>query len=214
MSLHANQPVYATGEPLNRARAAMILVHGRGASAADILSVTQVLPPAGWAFLAPQAANFTWYPQRFLVSTQINQPWLDSALAKLAAVLAQVEAAGLPPEKVVLMGFSQGACLTLEFVARHGRRYGGVAAFSGGLIGADDEPRRDAGHLADTPIFLGCSEVDFHIPAQRVTAAAERLRVLGAQVTARLYPSMEHTINDDELAALTAMMHTVNPETA
>lgn len=211
MSLHANQPVYAAGTPLTQARAAMILVHGRGATAQDILSLAGAVPGAGWAFLAPQAANFTWYPQRFLMPTALNQPWLDSALAKIGAVLAEIQAVGLPPEKVALVGFSQGACLTLEFVARHGRRYGGVAGFSGGLIGADDEPRHDSGHLAGTPVFLGCSEADAHIPAYRVTAAAERLRALGAQVTARLYPGTAHTINADEMHALAGLMQAVHP---
>lgn len=207
---HQGQPVAAAGEPLDRARAAMILVHGRGASAADILTLADELTRGGdaakFAFLAPPAAGNTWYPHSFLASLASNEPGLSSALAAIADALARAGAAGIPPERTILLGFSQGACLALEFAARHARRYGGVAGLSGGLIGPDGTPRDYPGSLAGTPVFLGCSDVDFHIPKERVEHSAEVLRRLGGDVTMRLYPNMGHTVNADELAAVRAMM--------
>jgi predicted esterase len=135
-----------------------------------------------------------------------NEPGLSSALAVLAALLEQIAAAGIPPERTMLLGFSQGACLALEFVARHARRYGGVAGLSGGLIGPPGTPREYPGSLEGTPVFLGCSDVDFHIPKERVEESAVVLRGLGGQVTARLYPNMGHTINMDEIGAVQEMM--------
>ena len=174
------------------------MAHGRGATAEDILSLADVLDVAGYALLAPQAAGFQWYPQSFLAPLEQNEPWLTSALAKIGSVLAQVADAGIPPERTVLLGFSQGACLTLEYVARNAQRYGGVAGLSGGLIGPDGTPRAYPGSLAGTPIFLGCSDVDPHIPAARVRASATVLEGLGAPVTMRLYPGLGHTVNRDE----------------
>ena len=184
----------------------MILVHGRGASADDILTLAPELNRPDFAYLAPQAAGSTWYPYSFLVPTAQNEPYLSSALARLGAVLAHVEAAGLPPQRVMLLGFSQGACLALEYAARHARRYGGLVGLSGGLIGPDGAPRDYAGSLDGTPIFLGCSDVDFHIPKERVIESADVLRRLGGAVDARLYPGMGHTINEDELEAVRQMM--------
>jgi len=197
---HQGQPVATRGEPLDRARAAMVMIHGRGATAGSILALADELPQAGFAFVAPQAAGGTWYPNRFLVPTRLNQPWLDSALAALDSVVNRVTAAGIPAERLFLLGFSQGACLTLEYAARNAKRYGGVIGLSGGLIGADDEPRQDHGSFVGAPIFLGCSDTDFHIPAARVGRAADVLKSLGANVTIRLYPDMDHTVNEDELA--------------
>lgn len=196
---HQSQPIYAAGKALTEARGAMILLHGRGATAQSILSLASELHHPDLAYLAPQAADNTWYPYSFLMPLEQNEPYLASALQRVAEVLAQVEAAGIPAERVIIGGFSQGACLSSEFVARHARRYGGLLVFSGGLIGPPNTPRDYAGTLADTPVFLGCSDVDFHIPKERVTESAEVLRKLGAQVTAKLYPGMEHTINEDEL---------------
>lgn len=198
-AVHQSQPVYAVGKPLNAARGAMILVHGRGATAQDILTLASELHHPDLAYLAPQAAGNTWYPHSFLQPLAQNEPYLSSALQRVGEVLAQVEAAGIPAERVIIGGFSQGACLASEFVARNARRYGGVLVFSGGLIGPPATPRNYAGSLTDTPIFLGCSDVDFHIPKERVTESADVLRRLGAQVTANLYPNLGHTINDDEL---------------
>ncbi|HEU4325131.1 MAG TPA: alpha/beta hydrolase [Roseiflexaceae bacterium] len=203
---HAGQPVLAAGAPLAEARAAMVLVHGRGASAADILTLTAEFDRPGFAYLAPQAAGHTWYPYSFLAPLASNEPWLASALGRLDALLAQIGAAGIPPERVILLGFSQGACLSLEYAARNARRYGGVAALSGGLIGPDDAPRDYPGDLAGTPVFLGCSDVDFHIPKARVQHSSDVLRRLGGSVTERLYPGMGHTVNQDEIAHVRALM--------
>ena len=204
--LHAGQPVFLAGEPLERARAAMVLAHGRGASAHDILTLADELHVPGFAFLAPQAAGNTWYPNSFLAPLASNEPWLTSALDTIGAALAQVAAAGIPPERTMLLGFSQGACLILEYAARHARRYGGLAGLSGGLIGPDGTPRDYPGSLAGTPAFLGCSDRDPHIPARRVQESADVLRGLGADVTARLYQEMGHAVNDDELEAVRALM--------
>jgi phospholipase/carboxylesterase len=196
---HQGLPVLTAGEPLASARAAMILVHGRGATATDILMLAEELAQPGFAYLAPEAANNAWYPNSFLAPLASNEPGLSSGLALIASLLEQVNKAGIAAERVVIVGFSQGACLSLEFVARHARRYGGVIALSGGLIGPDGTPRDYAGSLAGTPIFLGCSDIDPHIPKERVLHSAEVLRVLGGQVTAKLYPRMGHTINRDEI---------------
>jgi predicted esterase len=187
----------------------MIMIHGRGAAAEDILTLVPELDQPGFAYLAPQAAGGTWYPYPFTAPLASNEPYLSSALARVGEVLAQVGAAGIPPERTVLLGFSQGACLTLEWVARHAQRYGGVAGLSGGLIGPDDTPRDYPGTLDDTPIFLGCSDVDFHIRKERVEHSAQVLHGLGGLVTVRLYPNMGHTVNMDEIAFVRRMMAAV-----
>ena len=203
---HANQPVLTYGAPLDQAQAAMLMVHGRGASAEDILYLAEELDVPGFAFLAPQAAGYTWYPQRFLAPLEANQPWLDSALKKLDSVIKQITEAGIPAEQTFLLGFSQGACLVLDYAARNGRRWGGVAGLSGGLIGPLIDPNSYTGSLAGTPIFLGCSNIDPHIPMQRVLETAQTMEQLDAAVDARLYPGMGHTINEDELEAVRNLM--------
>lgn len=196
---HAGQPALSAGAALGSARQAVILLHGRGASADDILTLAAELGRTDFAYLAPEAAGHSWYPYTFLAPLERNEPWLSSALQTISALLRDTTAAGIPPERTVLMGFSQGACLLLEYAARHARRYGGIVAFSGGLIGPDDTPRDYPGSLAGTPAFLGCSDVDPHVPRARVEASAEVLRRLGADVTLRLYTGMGHTVNADEL---------------
>lgn len=203
---HQGQPVLLAGEPLDRAPAAMIMLHGRGATAESLLTLADELAQPGFAYLAPQAAGNTWYPNSFLAPIPSNEPWLSSGMAVITDLLAQLDEAGIPPERILLLGFSQGACLSLEFVARHARRYGGVAGLSGGLIGPEGTPRNYSGSLAGTPIFLGCSDVDFHIPKQRVHHSASVLRRLGGDVTERLYPNMGHTINQDEIEFVRGMM--------
>jgi len=197
---HAGQPVLTDGAPLDRARAALILLHGRGASAESILSLAHDIGHPGFAYLAPQAAGFTWYPLPFTAPLDANEPFLSSAIALVDAVAARVEQAGLPAERIALAGFSQGACLALEYAARRARRYGGVLGFSGGLIGPDDTPRDYAGSLDGTPVFLGCGDRDSHIPLARVEHSAEVFLQLGADVTKRIYPNMGHAINADEVA--------------
>jgi predicted esterase len=206
---HGGQPVYATGAPLDGARAAMVMVHGRRASAEDILSLAPALAADEVAFLAPQAAGGTWYPFGFMSPIARNEPGITSGMGAIARALDHIAAAGIPAERTILLGFSQGACLSSEYVARHARRYGGLAALSGGLIGPDGTPRDYAGSLAGTPVFLGCSDIDPHIPAARVTESAEVLRRMGGEVDMRLYPAMGHLVNDDEIEAVRAMVNAV-----
>jgi predicted esterase len=196
---HQGQAVYTKGKPLAEAKAAMILVHGRGASASNILELADELFHPEMAYLAPQAAGSTWYPYSFLSPMSQNEPGLSSGLQVIGDLLAHVEQAGIPAERIVIAGFSQGACLSSEFVARHARRYGGLLAFSGGVIGPPGTPRNYPGSLDNTPIFLGCSDVDFHIPAERVQETADVFRQLGAAVTMKLYPQLGHTIIQDEI---------------
>jgi predicted esterase len=203
---HQDQPVLAAGQPLDRAEAAMILVHGRGGTAQDMLFLADEVSHPGFAFLAPQAAGNSWYPLSFLAPLDRNEPYLSSALSSISAALELPAAAGIPDERIALLGFSQGACLALEYVARHARRYGGVFGLSGGLIGPAGTPREYTGSLAGTPVFLGCSDNDPHIPSDRVIESAESFRRMGAEVTARLYPQMGHTVNQDELDFVRSVM--------
>ncbi|SEI89822.1 glyoxalase family protein [Deinococcus reticulitermitis] len=203
---HQGQPVYAAGRPPSEARVAAVLIHGRGGSAQDILGLGQQFNLSAFTYVAPQAAGQTWYPQSFLRPLEQNEPGLSSGLQQIDDLLNELEAQGIPREHVVLGGFSQGACLALEYVARHARRYGAVFGFSGGLIGPDGTPRDYAGSLEGTPVFLGCSDQDAHIPLARVEESAEVLARLGAQVDKRIYPGMGHTINADEIAAVQALM--------
>jgi phospholipase/carboxylesterase len=196
---HQGQPLRTAGVPLKQATAAMIMVHGRGATAESILSLAGEIDVPGVAYLAPQATRNTWYPQSFLAPLAANEPWLSSALAVLADLLERIAQAGIPAERTYLLGFSQGACLSSEFAARNAQRYGGVAALSGGLIGPPGTPRDYPGSLDGTPVFLGCSDVDPHIPKERVLESADIFRALGADVTAILYPNLPHTVIRDEI---------------
>lgn len=203
---HQGQPVFAAGAPLDRAKAAMVMVHGRGASAQSILTLAEALDRPDFAYVAPQASGNTWYPNSFLAPIPSNEPGISSGMQAISDVLEQVAVTGIPAERTILLGFSQGACLALEYSARHARRYGGVAALSGGLIGPDGTPRDYPGSLDGTPVFLGCSDVDFHIPKQRVDLSAQVLEQFGAAVTERIYPGMGHTVNEDEIAHVQAIM--------
>ena len=206
--LHRNQPVRTSGVSPGEAAAAMVLLHGRGASAESILTLTEELgDPSGFAYAAPQATGHTWYPRSFLAPLEENEPGLSSALEAVGAAVASLEDQGLDAARIILLGFSQGACLALEFAARNARRYGGVVAFSGGLIGPDGTPRDYAGSLEGTPVFLGCSDIDAHIPEARVHESADVLERLGADVTQRIYPGMGHTVNRDEIAWANALMN-------
>jgi len=200
VSLHTGQPVVEAGVPLATASAAVIMVHGRNAGPANILDLVPLLARPNLAYLAPAAAGRTWYPNSFLAAIDSNEPGLSSALAVLASLVARVEAAGIPRSRIVLLGFSQGACLTAEFAARHAGRFGGILIFSGGVIGPPGTPRDYPGGFSGTPVFLGCSDIDSHVPAARVHESADVFTRMGAKVTTRIYPGMGHTINDDEIA--------------
>lgn len=206
---HQGQRIYTAGKPLAEAQAAMILVHGRGATAVSILELADELYHPEFAYLAPQAAGNTWYPYSFLAPTTQNEPGLSSGLHVIADLIGQIEDTGIPAERIVLAGFSQGACLASEFAARHARRYGGLLAFSGGLIGPPGTPREYAGSLAGTPLFLGCSDVDFHIPLDRVEETAVTLTHLGANVNKQIYPTMGHTIVQDEINQANRIVQTI-----
>lgn len=203
---HQGQPVRTAGKSLDQARAAMVMVHGRGATADSILTLAAELNRPAFAYLAPQASGNTWYPNSFLAPIPSNEPGISSGMQAIQDILDRIEQAGIPAERTMLLGFSQGACLSLEFAARHARRYGGIACLSGGLIGPDGTPRDYPGSLDRTPVFLGCSDVDFHIPAERVEFSGEVIRDLDAEVTVRLYRGMGHTVNEDEIAQVQAMM--------
>ena len=187
----------------------MVLLHGRGAAAEDILTLVGELNNPDFAYLAPQAAAFTWYPERFMEPIERNEPWLTSALAFVSRIVQGVEESDIPAERTILLGFSQGACLALEWAARNARRYGGVAGLTGGLIGPDGTPRDYPGSLDGTPVFIGCSDVDFHIPKERAQYSAEVLQKLGGDVTLRLYPGMGHTVNQDEIDFVREMMENI-----
>lgn len=206
MSPHQGQPVRTAGAKLASARAAMVMVHGRNAPAESILSLVQAIDTPGFAYLAPQAAGNTWYPNSFLSPIPSNEPGITSGLAAINDLLKRIVDSGVPLERTMLLGFSQGACLSLEYAARNARQYGGVVGLSGGLIGPDDTLRDYPGSFDGTPVFLGCSDVDFHIPARRVEETAKVLRKMGAKVTVKLYPGMDHIVNEDEVRRVREMM--------
>jgi predicted esterase len=208
---HAGQPVQRFGPSPKDARLVAILLHGRGASAEDILGLAQQITATDVAYLAPQAAGSTWYPHSFLAPLQRNEPWLGSALGVVAGLVENLDQRGVPPERIAIMGFSQGACLTLEFVARHAQRYAAAVAFTGGLIGPPGTPRDYAGDLDGTSIFIGSSDVDAHVPLDRVRESTVVLRRMGGRVDERIYPGMGHTINADELEAADALLSQRTP---
>jgi len=196
---HQGQRLVSAGASLAEASSVMILVHSRGNRAESIVELGQALPYPGMAYLAPQAANYTWYPHSFLAPIEQNEPGITSGIRVLADLVTRVEEAGIPAERIILAGFSQGACLASEFLARHARRYGGLLVFSGGIIGPLGLPRAYPGTLDGTPIFIGCSDTDFHIPLERVHETAELFSQMGAQVTKKIYPGMGHTIIQEEI---------------
>lgn len=204
--VHRDARVLTAGAKLEDAHAAVLACHGRGGTAEDILSVAAELNVPGVAYLAPQASGYTWYPNSFVAPIKTNEPYLSSALALLGRLLEQIGTQGPPIERTLLLGFSQGACLVLEFAARNARRYGGVVGWSGGLIGPPGTPREYPGSLDGTPVFLGCSDTDPHIPAERVRETADVLGGLGAEVDLRIYPGLGHTVNAEELECAQAML--------
>lgn len=205
---HAGQPVLWRGPSPADARLAAILVHGRGSSAEDMLGLAEEFNGRDVAYVAPQAAGRTWYPYSFLAPIPQNEPGISSGLRVLSDLTRDLEQQGIPHNRIVIIGFSQGACLALEFAARRARRYAGVVGLSGGLIGPPGIQRNHDGSLEGTPVFLGCSDVDPHIPLERVHESADVFRRLGATVDERIYPQMGHTVNQDELQALNALLAT------
>ena len=197
--MHTIKNTVWAGVPLDQAKRVLIMTHGRGASAQSILSLAAELAVDGFALAAPQATGNTWYPYSFLAPEAQNEPGLSSGLAVLKELLDTVKAAGILSENVYFLGFSQGACLTSEFVARHAQPFGGVFILSGGVIGDTVKTERYTGDFAGTPIFLGCSDVDAHVPKDRVQDSSEVFRTLGATVTERIYPNAPHSIFQDEI---------------
>jgi predicted esterase len=205
MAFAHGQRVLQAGEPLATAHAAMVLLHGRGATAEDIMVGASEVQAPGWAYFAPQAAGNAWYPNPFTAPLESNEPYLSAALEMVSGLVERTEAA-IPAHRIVVLGFSQGACLALEWAARHARRYGAIVGLSGGLIGPDGTPRDYAGTFEGTPVFLGCSDIDPYIPVGRVEEAGDVAERLGADVTMRIYPGMGHVVSADELAILTDLM--------
>ena len=195
------------GAPIDEARLVAVMLHGRGAGAQDILNLTEEFSARDVAYLAPQAAGNTWYPYSFLMPIEQNEPSLSSALQVIETLLASLAEKKFTADRVALMGFSQGACLTLEFAARHAQRYALIAAFSGGLIGPPGTARNYSGSFDGTPVFLGCSDIDPHIPVERVHESADVFTRMGAAVTKKIYPHMGHTINESEIEIVDALLN-------
>jgi phospholipase/carboxylesterase len=210
---HAGQPILTAGPAPEHAAATLICVHGRGASATGILSLHSDLGLDNLAALAPQAAGHTWYPYPFLAPMQQNQPYLDSALRRLETIVSDLLARGLTSPRIALLGFSQGACLASEFIARHPRRYGAVMVLTGGLIGPPDTPRNYAGSLDGTPVFLGANDPDPHVPFERVRETEAVLKRMGAEVEVRRYPGLPHAVNEDEIDACRTLLQPLVQQT-
>jgi len=203
---HAGQPVLAEGPRPADARLTLILVHGRNDTAEKIMALAREVRTADVACLAPQAAGNTWYPYSFLAPVAQNEPGISSGFAALSRIIASLRDQGVDFRRIALLGFSQGACLTLEYAARHPQRYAGVVALSGGLIGPPGTPRDYAGSFGGTPALLGCSDVDAHVPVERVRESAGVFRRMGAEVDERIYPGMGHIVSDDEKEAVRAIL--------
>lgn len=203
---HKSGMVHTFGAPLEAATGAVILLHGRGASAEDILSLASQLRLPQVVYFAPQAAASSWYPNSFLAPVASNQPWLDSALHKIHSIVQQAVTAGIAADRIAIGGFSQGACLATEFVANHPQRYAALFALTGGLIGPPGFDLTHEGDLAGTPAFLGSGDPDTHVPWQRVVDSAQVLEAMGAAVTLRRYPGRDHTVSSEELEITTQLL--------
>ncbi|MBB6325902.1 phospholipase/carboxylesterase [Algoriphagus iocasae] len=191
--------IKTAGKPLNEAKKAAILIHGRGASASSILSLSSYLKLDEFALLAPQAEGNTWYPHSFMAPDQQNRIALESSIATLETVWKQIQDAGIKPEQVYFIGFSQGACLSLEFAARNAQKFGGVIAFTGGLIGETFQPEKYSGDFGGSSVFIGSSDRDFHVPATRIKESASLMEKMGAKVKTLLFDDPEHTIRQEEI---------------
>ena len=206
---HAGQPVLTTGKPLGQSPVVVIMIHGRGAGPENILELASALAQPDVTYLAPAAANNTWYPNSFMSDIARNEPYLSSALSVVKSLVSQVEASGIRRDRIVILGFSQGACLTTEFAIRNASPFGGFVAFSGGAIGPPGTKWDETGRFDGTPIFFGCSNVDPHIPEPRVIESAGLCERMGATVTRRIYPGMGHLVNDDEIAWARALLESL-----
>lgn len=191
--------IVTAGKKTTEAKKALVMVHGRGGSAEDILTLANYLNVKDYALLAPQATGHTWYPYSFLMPPAQNEPWLSSALDVLKEVTADIVADGIAPENIYFLGFSQGACLTLEFITRNAQQYGGAVAFTGGLIGDQVYPENYQGNFGGSPVFIGTSNPDPHVPVDRVKASEKILKEMGADITVNIYNNMGHTISQDEI---------------
>ncbi|WP_276274142.1 alpha/beta hydrolase [Haloarcula litorea] len=203
---HQDRPLVTAGAPLDAAEAALVLVHGRGSTAGSIVQMADEFHRHGVAYFAPQAARNTWYPNRFTAPVESNEPGRSSGLEAIDDAVSEANDAGIPTERVIVLGFSQGACLACEYVARNPRSYGGLAVLSGGLIGESIDRGDYQGDLKGTPVFLGCSDVDPHIPEERVHQSAEVFQQLDGTVVKRLYEGMSHSINQDEREYVSGMV--------
>ena len=206
---HAGQPVEIVGAGVEASRAVMIMLHGRNAEPRNILELVPAIRHPAFTFLAPAASGRTWYPKSFLSETAQNEPGLSSGLRSIDRLVREVVDLGVPRRRIVLLGFSQGGCLTAEYAVGHAVPYGGVVVLSGGLIGPPGTSWNRPGAFEHTPIFLGCSDTDSHIPRERVDQSAEVFRGMGEAATERIYPAMGHQVNDDELAFTRAIMERV-----
>ncbi len=206
---HHSSKILVEGTELDKAKAVMIMIHGRGATAESILDISQYFIVDDVSYIAPQANEGVWYPFSFLMPTEQNEPGITSGLQKISEIVDHVVASGISEQKIMLLGFSQGACLSLEWTARSSKNIGAVFGLSGGLIGPNGTKRNYSGTLENTSVFLGCSDVDFHIPKERVIESAEVFKRLNATVTLNLYPNMGHTVNDDEIDNINSIMKNV-----
>lgn len=197
---HAGQPVLSAGKPLGQAPVAVVMVHGRNAGPENILDLVPRLLRPNVTYLAPAAANRTWYPYSFMADVGSNEPGISSGISVLVGLVERIEAAGVPRDRVVVLGFSQGACLTSEFAIRNASRFGGIVAYSGGAIGPPGTTWDASRQFEGTPCFFGCSDVDPHVPEPRVRESADIFGRMGAVVTLQIYPGMGHLVNDEEIA--------------
>lgn len=206
MEPHVGQPIETTGRPLGEGRAVMIMIHGRQAAPVNILQLVDSLSQPEFTYIAPAAANNTWYPYSFMADKEQNEPGILSGVAVIDGVVSDVVNKGIPKDHIVLLGFSQGACLTAEYAVEHADRFGGVILYSGSVIGPPGTTWAYGGSFDGTPIFMGCSDVDSHVPLERIEEGAAVFERMGAMVTKRIYPGMGHQINDDEIAFTQGLM--------
>jgi phospholipase/carboxylesterase len=205
--MHSKQ-IFTAGKKTSEAKKALMMIHGRGAFAEDILSLAGYFNLKDYALIAPQAENNTWYPYSFLAPVKQNEPWLSSALKVLNEIMSDINSEGISSENIYFLGFSQGACLTLEFVTRNAGKWGGIVAFTGGLIGDKIYTENYKGDFSNTHVFIGSSDPDPYVPVERVHATSAILKNMHADLTVKIYPDMGHTINKDEIEQANTLIFT------